>query len=386
LTNLSRRSRIRPEISDSGEVVKVTNENEVAGNQAGAATRGPRRPFPRHTVAEALAIAETIQRANNGQPMNRLFLADALGRTSSSSDFRDLLSSSYKYGLTEGTEKATDISLTANGVAATKPTSPGERRAALIRVALTPPILRAVYERYDNKRLPEGDFFRNSLERDAKFGLPHELAEECARLTVENGRFVGIVRDISGVPHVILQADTAAEIEARPEAEEVTPELGVEAPVPPRPPLPEARAVRHIFVGHGKNTRPRDQLEKVLQEFKIPYKVATEEPNRGRPISQKVAEIMRGCHAGILIFTCDEEFRDPEGKVVWRPSENVVHELGAASILYDNRIVIFKEEGIDLPANFRDLGYISFEKDRLDAKGLDLIKELISFGLLKVTA
>lgn len=364
----------------------MTNGNSLSAGQGGGATRGPRRPFPRHTLAEALAIAETIQRANNGQPMNRLLLADALGRTPSSSEFRDLLGSSYKYALTHGTEKATDISLTPNGTAATKPTSTAERGAALVGAALNPPIFRAIYERYDNGRLPEGNFFRNVLERDPKFRVPHELADECAGLVLENGRFVGIVRDISGSPHVILNVETPPEIEPTLEAEEIAGEPSEQAAAPPRPPAPEPPPLRYIFVGHGKNTKARDQLEKVLREFDIPYKVATEEPNRGRPISQKVAEVMQECRAGILIFTCDEEFRDPEGKVVWRPSENVVHELGAASILYSNRIVIFKEEGIDLPTNFGDLGYISFEKDRLDAKGLDLIKELISFGLVKVTA
>jgi predicted nucleotide-binding protein len=95
---------------------------------------------------------------------------------------------------------------------------------------------------------------------------------------------------------------------------------------------------------------------------------------------------MKECHSAVLIFTADEEFRDAEGEVIWRPSENVIYELGAAAVLYENRIVIFKEEGIDFPTNFRDIGHISFEKDKLDAKGLDLVRELIALGLLKVQA
>jgi predicted nucleotide-binding protein len=83
-----------------------------------------------------------------------------------------------------------------------------------------------------------------------------------------------------------------------------------------------------------------------------------------------------------MIFTADEEFRSPDGEnTIWRPSQNVIYELGAASILYGKRIIIFEEDGLDFPSDFRDIGYISFEKDRLDAKTMDLFKELIGMGL-----
>ena len=47
--------------------------------------------------------------------------------------------------------------------------------------------------------------------------------------------------------------------------------------------------------------------------------------------------------------------------------------------------MILKEEGVGLASDFSDLGYIAFEKDKLDAKTMDLLKEFIGFGLLKVT-
>lgn len=140
-----------------------------------------------------------------------------------------------------------------------------------------------------------------------------------------------------------------------------------------------------IFIAHGKNKKPLEQLKKILEQFKIPYKVAIEEPNLGRPIGTKVKEIMESCNCAILIFTADEEFKNKDGETIWRPSENVTYELGASGYLYDKRIVIMKEEGVDFPTNFRDLGYISFQKDLLDAKAMDIIKELIGFGIVKVT-
>jgi predicted nucleotide-binding protein len=94
---------------------------------------------------------------------------------------------------------------------------------------------------------------------------------------------------------------------------------------------------------------------------------------------------MNECNCAILIFTRDEEFKDAKGNEIWRPSENVGYELGAAGYLYQNRIVIMKEDGVDFPSNFRDLGYISFSKDALDAKAMDVLKELIGFGIVKVS-
>jgi predicted nucleotide-binding protein len=107
-----------------------------------------------------------------------------------------------------------------------------------------------------------------------------------------------------------------------------------------------------IFVAHGKKKKPLDQLKRILEQFKIPYRVAVEEPNLGRPIGTKIREIMKGCNCAILIFTADEEFKNSRDETVWRPSENVVYELGAAGYLYDSRIVILKEESVNFASNF----------------------------------
>lgn len=140
-----------------------------------------------------------------------------------------------------------------------------------------------------------------------------------------------------------------------------------------------------IFIAHGKNKKPLEQLKKILDQFKIQYRVVVDEPNLGRPISKKVKEVMHECNCAIMIFTSDEEFKDKDGKTVWRPSENVVYELGATGYLYDNRIVILKESDVRFPSNFNDLGYISFEKDNLHNKSMDVLKELIGFGIVKIT-
>jgi predicted nucleotide-binding protein len=95
---------------------------------------------------------------------------------------------------------------------------------------------------------------------------------------------------------------------------------------------------------------------------------------------------MKSCSAGIFIFSADEEFQDKDGNAIWRPRENVIYELGAASLEYGQRIVIFKEKGVYFPTDFRDLGYIEYEKGKLDAKAMDLLTELIQLGAVRITA
>jgi predicted nucleotide-binding protein len=148
---------------------------------------------------------------------------------------------------------------------------------------------------------------------------------------------------------------------------------------------------KKVFIAHGKNRTPLDQLKKALDQFKVKYAVAVDEPHRGRPISSKVAELMeKDCSSGIFIFTADERFmrEGEDGSMieVWRPSENVVYELGAASILHENRIVTFKEKTVSFPSDFSDLGYIEFEKDQLVAELGSLFSELVSLDILEVRA
>lgn len=200
------------------------------------------------------------------------------------------------------------------------------------------------------------------------------------RFTFDHTAAEPFIQNSSTAGHVI--SETQSEI-GHGEIELESKERPIQQHIPPETRLQELG--QGIFVAHGKNRKPLEQLEKILHQFKIPFRVAVDEPNLGRPISAKVRDVMKSCNCAILIFTADEEFKDKDGKTVWRPSENVAYELGAAGFLYDNRIVILKETDVSFPSNFRDIGYISFDKDQLDAKAMEVLKELIGFGIVKVT-
>jgi hypothetical protein len=356
-----------------------------------------RRNFPKHSLEASLVVAQKIQDEMGGKPMNRLLLADALGLSPGSSNFRDLLSSSYKYGLTDGTEKADQVSLLSIGEAATSKDAT-KRLSALRGAALRSPVFGQFFRDYGNKRVPSVEMLPKVLR--TTYGVPIELTSECASLVDTNGRFVEIIREIGGSPHILLDEDAikVASDNSDPDAEinEWATTNGIEQPAPVVPPGEQGptdagtgdqspRQHKPIFVAHGKNKAPLQQLQSLLTSFQIPHKVVLDEANLGRPISQKVRDTLQECGSAILIFTRDEQFIDKDGKEIWRPSENVVYELGATSYLYGDRIVIFKEKGIHFPTNFQNIGYIEFESNDIQARTADLLKELIGFGLVRIT-
>jgi hypothetical protein len=236
-------------------------KDKEADKSAQEVKRGPYRTHPQHTLEQVLIVPQKIRDEMAGKPMRRLLLADALGIKPSSSNYRDLLSSSAKYGLTEGSEKAAEIRLTATGSDVTQNTDPAKRRSALRQAATAPKVFGSFYQAYDDNKLPSMPMISKILVSD--FGIPVAHADECATLLVENGRWVGIIRDISGSPHVMLNADSSSEpLEAEVEVEEVgdIPEdVGSPLEVAHLPESPQAgrplngSGPRSIFVGHGKN-------------------------------------------------------------------------------------------------------------------------------------
>jgi len=355
----------------------LNEKNETTTQQKRKRTY-KQRPFPRDSLQQALRVAQTIQDENNGEPMKRIFIADKLKIKPESTNFRYLLSSSNKYGLTKGSSQSEFIELTPLGKQITKPHSSQDKILGLQEAAQKPTVFVKVYKRYRDAKLPSDEYFKNLLEDE--FNVPRERIDECLSLLIENGRFAKIIQDVAGAPRIVFETAPPPPTEEAPPEEEVPPEEEAPPAKEVKPPTP-----RQIFIAHGKNKIPLEQLKKVLDQFGVPYKVAVDEPHRGRPISQKVADIMKSCSSAIFIFTADEEYTDSEGNRTYKPSDNVVYELGAAGALYNKNIVIFKEDGVTFASDFRELGYIKFEKDNLQAKATDLLKELIEFGLLKIT-
>lgn len=346
---------------------------------------------PAISLEKAQRVPFALAENYASHPTRPLDLASALDMTPSSGPFRVLCGAAIGYGLTDGGPNATEVSLTTLGKRLVTPTEVDDDKRAMREAALKPTVANQFYSRYDGSPLPPPNIAQNVL---ATLSVPVDRTADVYELLLDNARFVGFLKRIKDKDYLDiggpLGAPAAASspvsddaddgvLYAEPEVERApASEVPAAAPVPG----PTKNA---IFVGHGGNKKPMEQLVKILNEYGIPHKEAVDEANRARPIPQKVAETMRDCGAAILVFTADKEYFDADGNSIWRPSENVSHELGAASILYGERIVVFKEKGIELPSNFSSVGYISFEKDKLSDKGIELFRELVSMKILSIS-
>lgn len=361
-----------------------------------ARTKGrTNRPHPSVTLESALLVSQAIVRHNAGRPMNRLLLAEAMGQRPGSSLFRERIASSAKYGLTEGNYSSSTISLTSLGDRATRPRNNEEQIGALREAMREIAVYDELLAHFSNASLPTPAFLKNILEREP-YGIDPGWSASAAESFEDDARFVGYLRDIGGSQSIVIEdpieSDSVPQYPVVGEAEQLP--LDEEVPdvherqtshvsMPEHADLPVP--VR-MFIAHGKNRKPLDQLKDILDEWKVPYLVAVDEPNAGRPISAKVAETMRECSAGIFIFTADEESNSGEGDVVARANYNVVYELGAASLLYDRRIVILKERDVPFASDFSDLGWIEFEKDDVRSVAMDLLKEMIALDAVRLVS
>lgn len=365
-------------------IIFMTNATEIKQVESQV-----RSDFPKNSFEEALKVAQAIEDNNGGNPIPPQEVAIALKRGPGSSDFRVLLSSSIKYGLTIGSFNSPRVSLTDLGRDIVEPKDDKSRSEAVTTSILKPSSFTKVFDYYRGKKVPEKSFFENTVARD--FGIPKKQADIFIEIFMANIKYLGLIKETttgqwfaSEISLSALQEGFKVQESKKTDDEEQETAPPV-SKINPQPQQTVPTRSNAIFLGHGKNRKPLEQLIKILDEYGIPHKEATAEPNAGRPIPTKVADTMRECGAAILIFTADEKFKDEEGNEIWRPSENVAYELGAASILYDNRIVIFKENGVSLASNFSGIGYISFEKDKLSDKGIELFRELVNFKVVNIT-
>ncbi len=145
--------------------------------------------FPKNTLEDAIGIAKAIEEKNAGNPMPAQDLAIAVGfRQSNDWRFLDLLRSANQYGLAAGTGAGASIHLAKTGQDVVAPSSPHQRSEALLAAFRNVKDFEAVEKFYGGKRIPEDEFFLNTLTRE--FNIPRDRVEQFARVFVENLRFL----------------------------------------------------------------------------------------------------------------------------------------------------------------------------------------------------
>ena len=309
-----------------------------------------RRPYPTHSLEDSLAAAQTIREANRGQPFAPDLLAAAMGTTRGSSAFRMKLTSSVKYGLTEGGVNDAAIALTPLGEAAVAPKSEEERRRALAKAACTPDVFGQFYANHDGKALPRDDYSRNMLERE--WNIHDSISEECIGLIKANGQFVGILSaDANGALRVDLgAAQAAATPPAAPQAEGRG-EAARPAQGEANPPAPSGR----VFLGYHGESEVVDFLRELLMEFAIPFADVDGDTNDALPVSGKVSQAMQECNSAILVLSYS---------VGDDAMNRMRYQVGAASVLYGPKLVILSEHDPYKPDPFPGLPTVTYSPER----------------------
>ncbi len=369
------------------------------------------RPYPTHTLEDALGIAAAIQEVNAGLPFDRKLLARALGTTPASSGYTMKLNSAAKYGLTQGAYNDEQISLAPLGEAIVAPRDEAERRNALIEAAMEPDIFGRFYRMLDGKRLPEDAYAQNMLQRE--FGVHPELAAECLGIIKANGLYVGILSSENGALRVGLRERNGPASSgfgksrlsgAEALATGPAPAIAEEGEFPPVAPATrradglDKRRYDHrnaaesglaagtttedaqkdaqgrIFIGHSGSADAVAFVREILDQFGIPHGSADVDEQGGQPVPMAMSSEMRKCAAAILVFG------DPEAP------GRMLYQLGAASVLYGDRVVIFRDSGVELGRELAGLRSVEYRREAVKESGLELLKALHAAGIVKVSS
>lgn len=200
--------------------------------------KGKQWTFPKNSLEDAIATAKAIEEKNAGNPMPAKDPAVAVGfRQANDWRFLDLLRSANLYGLVTGTGANAAIHLAKIGQDVVAPSSPHQRSEALLAAFRNVKDFQGVESFYGGKRIPEDEFFLNTLTRE--FYIPRDRVEQFAKVFLDNLRYL---RAFSGAP---VPTDTAS---ATPDASTAsTPAEKIPSPVVSKEPRKMCPSTYGIF-------------------------------------------------------------------------------------------------------------------------------------------
>jgi predicted nucleotide-binding protein len=349
--------------------------------------------FPKHSLEEALRVPKALEDANGGQSLPPTDVAIALGMSPGSSEFRTILSSAIKYGLTRGSFNQERIALEEMGRNIVEPKNPGEADAARAAAALRPETFRTIYNYFRGKKLSDPAFFQNTVVRE--FQIPRDHAEKCVGIFNANMERVGLIRVAStgrwlSSESAPAETDAASGQQARDEADEqpngmagANQEHDLRRDPHPAstnasPAQVDDKRKKRVFITHGKNLSFIEPVKKLLSFGELEAVVAAEKHTVAQPVPDKVMNEMRTC--GAAIIHVEDELRLLDGKaiehVVLNP--NVLIEIGAAMALYGRRFILLVRDGINLPSNLQGLFEVRYAGESLDGTATIKLLEAIN--------
>jgi hypothetical protein len=161
------------------------------GAPRGRHGRGPAWTFPKNPLEDAVHVARAIEDKNAGRPMRADVLAKAVGFNRSNDwRFLDLLRSANQYGLVQGTGANATVSIAKIGEDVVAPSSSSQRQEALVAAFRNVEDFKKVQDFYSGKKIPEDEFFENTLVRD--FSIPRDRVQKFIEVFTKNLRYLNL--------------------------------------------------------------------------------------------------------------------------------------------------------------------------------------------------
>src|SRR5664279_1984827 len=274
-----------------GRMSDVTS-NESPGKAGAQRSRISQADVPSISLQKASRVPQALADNYASHPTRPLDVASALDMSPTSGPFRTICGAAVGYGLTDGGPNASAIALTALGKRVVAPTEVDDDSRALREAALKPTVASQFYKKYDGSPLPPKNIGQNVL---ATLSVPVDRTSDVYGLLLENARHVEFLKTIKDKDYLDIGGPLAApkpssdvtdvddDIDIDIDIDIADEAVGTTGPAPAQrlqPTLAQANqppAKNAIFVGHGGNRKPMEQLIKILNEYSIPHKQAINE-------------------------------------------------------------------------------------------------------------
>lgn len=180
----------------------VEEEIKVVDEKAKKKRSRRTMPFATMPASECIIIPESIWKYAAGQNIRRLTLFDQIGKAPESGPSRTLITAASKYGFIKGNTQSEYIDLTEDGYIAFNPEENEKRKimAKFRMIIQGNEFFNGLYEKYKNLKLPVKSVLIDSL---GELGLDEAYREDGAELFIENARYIGLIKLLSGAERIV---------------------------------------------------------------------------------------------------------------------------------------------------------------------------------------
>lgn len=162
---------------------KTAKSSKKSSSAKSAPAKVSKAKFPRHPVAKAIRIAQTIFDQNAGKACSRAEAAKFFGLSSPAGPFSVEISSAIKYGFLEQPQ-AGHIEPSALAKKILRPQSPNDTIDGYRQAIMKAPDISEVYQHYRGENLPDDQFLRNTVVET--YGVPSDSFQEFKQVFLES--------------------------------------------------------------------------------------------------------------------------------------------------------------------------------------------------------